>query len=299
MIRASRVFLTGLSALVMAIAVSGLVMASGYIAPTPGSSPHGGYSSTTNECKVCHAVHQATGSFRLLRDNSATTECDFCHGVSGVANSKPVHLDQNGHGLQLGQTGIIYAPDDIADTTTASAARFQIDASLWGCASCHSVHNASTIQLVDVGGGTSTKLLKKLPNPNKTVAANYTSYDPSSATQKLANWCSACHNANIGLHTTAKSFNSTTNVYGHDASADGGANAGAVYGTPSSWSVNAADAVNNGPSCKQCHVGDGDTSTAMNFPHSGGSTPNLLKIGSSATTLDGVCVSCHETANLP
>lgn len=273
--------------------------AAGYVAPTAGDSPHGGYTSTTNKCKVCHAVHLSTGSYRLLRDNSASTECDFCHGTSGVANTRPVRLDQNGHGLPSGTTGTIYAPDDLEDTATPSAARFSTDAASWGCASCHSVHNANTIQLTDVGGGTSTKLLKKYPNPNKTSSAGYTNYDPSSATQELSNWCSGCHNANIGLHTAAKMLSAGAVYYGHDASPDGGVNAGATYGNPATWSVDPTDGSNNGPSCKQCHQGDGDAATAYDFPHSSGTTPSLLKSGSETTTLDGVCTSCHETSLMP
>ena len=281
--------------LLLWIALQAIAQGAGYISPTPGQSPHGGYTSTTNRCKVCHAVHLATGSYRLLRDNSASTECDYCHGTSGVANTKPITLNENGHGLPAGTTGTVYAPDDLADTSTPSAARFSIDAGSWGCASCHSVHNANTIQLVDVGGGTSTKLLKKYPNPNKTLASNYTDYDPSSTTQRLSNWCSGCHNANIGLHTSPKAYSPSTNYYGHDASASGGANSSATYGNPATWSIAPADGVNNGPRCDQCHV-------SPNFPHSG-PAPSLLASDTVSSTgtpqLDSACLSCHSTSSLP
>ncbi len=293
------------SASILAVCVAAIgikiALGAGYIEPTPGQSPHGGYSSTSNRCKVCHAVHLATGSFRLLRDNSASTECDYCHGTSGVANTKPITLTENGHGLPSGTSGTIYAPDDLADTSTPSAARFSIDAAAWGCASCHSVHNANTIQLVDVGGGNTTKLLKKYPNPNKTQASNYTDYDPSSTNQRLSNWCSACHNANIGLHTTAKNYSASTYYYGHDASASGGANSSATYGNPASWNVAPGDGVNDGPKCYQCHRADGNDSTP-DFPHSG-PAPSLLATGTvsggGTPQLDNACLSCHAASNLP
>lgn len=266
----------------------------------PGESPHGGYATTTNKCKTCHAVHLATGSYNLLRTDDPSTQCNVCHGLSGLANTKPIVLDQNGHGLPPGTTGVIYAPDDLADTSTPSAARFRVNASEWGCESCHSVHGANTIQLVDVGGGTNTKLLKKFPNPNKTADENYTDYKPVSSptTQRLSNWCSACHNANIGLHTVAKEYNSGTHYYGHDTSATAAAG---VYGDPNSWNglINPNDGINNGPSCKQCHLGNGDTSTAYGFPHSSSTAPSMLDATSSASGLDGVCLSCHKLSNLP
>jgi hypothetical protein len=41
---------------------------SGFVDPVAGQNPHGGYSNTTNKCKVCHAVHGAAGGGeKLLR----------------------------------------------------------------------------------------------------------------------------------------------------------------------------------------------------------------------------------------
>jgi hypothetical protein len=37
------------------------------------SNPHGGYDTSTNKCKVCHAVHRAEGTYYLLRANSIKT----------------------------------------------------------------------------------------------------------------------------------------------------------------------------------------------------------------------------------
>ncbi|MBF4508910.1 MAG: hypothetical protein ISP10_00315, partial [Aeromicrobium sp.] len=46
---------------------------SGYYA-----DPHGGYDTTTNKCKVCHAVHRAEGAYYLLRADSQDDACDYC-----------------------------------------------------------------------------------------------------------------------------------------------------------------------------------------------------------------------------
>ena len=41
--------------------------------------PHGGYSTSSNKCKVCHAVHRAEGAFKLMRSDSAEDACIYCH----------------------------------------------------------------------------------------------------------------------------------------------------------------------------------------------------------------------------
>lgn len=41
--------------------------------------PHGKYTTTTNKCKICHAVHRAEGAFALLRTDNADDACSYCH----------------------------------------------------------------------------------------------------------------------------------------------------------------------------------------------------------------------------
>lgn len=273
------------------------VLGSGYLAPTPGVSPHGSFATTTNKCKQCHAVHLAVGGYRLLRNNSAATACEYCHGASGVANKKPVTLDANGHGTIQNPT--VYAPDD-------TDPRYNIAATSWGCASCHSVHGNNVITWFANESWSSGKILKQWPNTTKGSGGTYTDYN-NGGTSRLSNWCSSCHNANIGLHTLAKTSSETTpsgTVYGHDASASGGTNASATYGNTGTWSIVATDSVNNGPMCKQCHRGNGDTTATaagVGFPHSSGNAPDLLDVTSTASGngLDAVCLSCHSTTGLP
>ncbi len=56
------------------------------------TNPHGGYDTTTNKCKVCHAVHRAEGAYYLLRADSQDDACDYCH-VGGSAHSNKVVYD--------------------------------------------------------------------------------------------------------------------------------------------------------------------------------------------------------------
>lgn len=80
-------FLVIMLALTFLLGTAAVVFASGYTAPTGGSSPHGGFAASTALCKVCHAVHGATGTYKLLRNNSAATACDACHGSGGLADT--------------------------------------------------------------------------------------------------------------------------------------------------------------------------------------------------------------------
>ncbi|PKM83115.1 MAG: hypothetical protein CVU89_03000 [Firmicutes bacterium HGW-Firmicutes-14] len=45
--------------------------------------PHGGYTSTSNKCQLCHQVHNA-GSARLLPGQTVTDACQHCHDITGT-----------------------------------------------------------------------------------------------------------------------------------------------------------------------------------------------------------------------
>lgn len=86
-----------------------------------GISPHGGYSATTNKCKVCHAVHRAAGAYYLLRADSQSDACDYCH-VGGSAHSEKVVYDLNPAGTATtnGHTiGAGMVPDSTVKQTAA------------------------------------------------------------------------------------------------------------------------------------------------------------------------------------
>jgi len=268
-----------------------------YTATSTPSGPHGGYVSTSNKCKECHAVHLATGSYMLTRANTRAETCNFCHGVAGAGIGTKVALNEEGHGLSATQKNEenLIAPDDTVDPYT-------IQTSNWGCVECHSPHDNKTVKLA---GNTTTKLLKQDPNQGKTYLYYNTSLINTSTketTQTLSHWCSTCHNADFGLHTDPKQVlmsGTTQTAYGHAVSGSG-------YTTDTAgWAiVDPLDGINNGPTCRQCHTATG---IGGKFPHSseststGGSavsTPDMLKSGSKATELDGICNGCHNTSSL-
>ncbi|PKQ16070.1 MAG: hypothetical protein CVT67_06435 [Actinobacteria bacterium HGW-Actinobacteria-7] len=82
-----------------------------------GTNPHGGYSSTSNKCKVCHAVHRAEGAYYLLRGDSQSDACDYCH-IGGGAHSDKIVYDLNPAGTDTtnGHTmGAFIVPDSATD----------------------------------------------------------------------------------------------------------------------------------------------------------------------------------------
>jgi hypothetical protein len=75
------------------------------------TNPHGGYDSTTNKCKVCHAVHRAEGAYFLLRSDTQDDACSYCH-IGGSAHSRKIVYDLAGtiytpNGHTIGASSII------------------------------------------------------------------------------------------------------------------------------------------------------------------------------------------------
>ncbi|MBE0418063.1 MAG: hypothetical protein IBX63_09890 [Coriobacteriia bacterium] len=76
---------------------------------TPG--PHGDYDTTTNKCKVCHAVHRAGGAFMLMRVDKPDDACSYCHVGAGRHARKWAYTSdadgsiypENGHTIGSGK----------------------------------------------------------------------------------------------------------------------------------------------------------------------------------------------------
>ncbi len=84
------------------------------------TDPHGGYDTATNQCKVCHAVHRAGGSYSLMRADSESDACVYCH-VGGSAHSAKTVYDANPGGMNtsvghaIGSTAVV--PDSSVEET--------------------------------------------------------------------------------------------------------------------------------------------------------------------------------------
>ena len=251
-----------------------------------GGVPHGGYVTTSDLCKSCHALHGATGEFRLLRANEAADACDYCHGQSGIVDTERVWLDSEGHGTSQ-TTGFLQAPDD----TTLST----FPVSEWGCTSCHSVHDNDTI-ILGGEGFTRSKLLRKEPNASKQYPLTF--YDSEDASQSVSQWCTNCHGANFGAYSTTKTVAGESR-WGHDVSSAGYKD----ETSPTPWAdVDSFDGINDGPKCSQCHTSSGaPAGITRKFPHAGGSGKKMLKAGTELDKLDDFCTGspCHYIPSLP
>jgi len=141
------------------------------------STPHLGFSSTSNKCKTCHAVHESGDtSWRLLKNgdtsegrssgelagqlgmgNKRSTECMYCHDAdSGATSKKP-------YGMLTGKTvrgehtlGATWIPDSsVNDTVTPGDGkgvlpRKEVGASdsILDCYQCHTVHGANRLTFI-------------------------------------------------------------------------------------------------------------------------------------------------------
>ena len=93
-------------------------------------NPHGGYDTSTNKCKVCHAVHRAEGAYYLLRADSQDDACDYCH-IGGSAHSSLVVYDNgkytmNGH--TIGASTAI--PDSTVEQWTETVTISSVDSAM-------------------------------------------------------------------------------------------------------------------------------------------------------------------------
>ena len=160
------------------------------------NDPHGGYSTTSNKCEVCHAVHRATGTYRLLRVDRPDDACDYCHigahrhSRLGAYTDAGTIYPTNGHTIGAGPEipdsstwqwlapKTLTAGDGSSQTITVRAYDstrnkmfkwLQTDAG-WTrvgpvslqCTTCHQVHNATMLTWKPNGVG--YKLLRNSPS---------------------------------------------------------------------------------------------------------------------------------------
>ena len=135
--------------------------------------PHGGYTTTTNKCKDCHAVHIAQGAFMLMRADLRVQACDFCHTGGGGSRTN-IQMDNAydgssaiatlSAGLGTGHT-LGYASPSPLDIKPAYT-----DPLGFTCFDCHSPH------------GNSDRVLSTYANPGRRVSGPEVSYVYSGST---------------------------------------------------------------------------------------------------------------------
>lgn len=151
---------------------------SGYLSPTAGSSPHGGYADNTEKCRTCHAVHHpSAGGERLLR-SAVLDSCKYCHVSANFAIKTVFEEDSAYYSFDSERNHIV------------------------GCVGCHQVHDAAN---VTVPGSQSayarSKLLRRPGSGGSYDTMNSSSVILGSTTLRsgltdkaaVSAWCTQCH----------------------------------------------------------------------------------------------------------
>ncbi len=283
-----------------------------------GNNPHGNFSTATNGCKSCHAVHDAgTSSWRLLKDGNndsspagtnQNNECMYCHGSDGVTGLKPlagvttIRGEHNVGSLQNSTTTAYNIsakkiPDAVTQNLSGDLA----------CNSCHSVHNANTIGSlgynVDGGSDLTGMILRADPNKDTHIlsqgdtAGSQIVPAPYSGTMfttdtieggdglLLTAFCADCHNKNSNWQDSQ--------VDTGQSHIQGGAVDGYVVVDGSSQQV-ADPGAEPGMGCEGCHNADNDLSPfGSNFPHVSQSSKFLPAATSDTTAEMGAYTSAE------
>jgi len=279
--------------------------------------PHGGYAVSTDKCKVCHAIHQATGTYVLLRDGAtdALSACEACHVAGAPLTQLAVYGGSNSnygsfatatgdkkHTLE--GSGTIAIPDA---TTFADYGKIEFTDG-FTCSHCHSVHGANCynncIVKLDGNGDDYVQLLDGTTD----TLANYKStgnleYGNNSETQNQ--FCADCHNLNFYTTTGNKTHvmtDTTSTMYSGVSQITG----------QTAWE--------SSRNCRRCHRGGlsgGSTTTDYestgafqtyattyagatgwdnSFPHMT-TGKYFLKDAYTDTGLDTVCLDCHKSGS--
>jgi len=275
--------------------VTGTAAASGYIFPDyiP-ELPHGGYTATSNKCKICHALHGPDdGAFHLIRNARPEITfwggCEQCHFQGSSFTVKYVYtfesfLGEHTIGAEVipdstnqlpeiaFQPGLAVQPDqEIRDLEGRNADHY-VTYDVLRCMHCHSPHGNQVM-----GGG---KILRQDPARNGGTA------------QTVTDFCADCHDRNA-LPNVAHP------LYG-DGIVDVGGGAG---GAPGDRRV----AYKELAGCQSCHAAK-TVAEGGQWPHQSTghklltdsyqdvlNVPEALKGDPyrSLPNMDQICLSCH------
>ena len=160
------------------------------------SGPHGGYSTTTSKCRVCHSVHVATGGTLLLPAATIEGTCETCHdgtggkGVYGVVESRLGTAPASAHTIDM--TNLI--PGGDASSGASSTVTFNGLSGKLTCTDCHSSHGSNVVAPFTGDRArvststviTSSRLLKRRPTTATSTVEFYGS-----------DWCGGCHSGRL------------------------------------------------------------------------------------------------------
>ena len=206
-----------------------------------GRGPHGGYTTASSKCGVCHSVHAAEASSAGTIENRYLTRgaggCEYCHlrgSIVGNPLSAKVVYTGGAEGgpsnLKKGSLGERSGHEISGEPVTIPASSGEQEITL-SCATCHMVHglvngwtptdfwgsegqfrnNESTADYgykllrANPGGG-----VNSVPN-SASGATGAPAVDPAQVNQyTMSVWCESCHDAALKMQSAASEETSFT-----------------------------------------------------------------------------------------
>ncbi len=250
----------------------------GSVTGVPGNlpSPHGAYTTTTQKCVVCHAVHNASLTGEVLLQDTVANSCTYCHVTTTIATTVYGGSLPNYSGVDTDTAHNTYAAGPMAPGVS--------------CNQCHQVHAASS--RMTLNAYLTTKILS---TNGATLPANWdpvASYPQAADTSDtaLTKYCAGCH------------FTRGTYTYyggGYSGQSHVMTSAAATYdNTDASYTGQVAWV--GSTQCSSCHA-SGYTTSA--WPHFTANAKRFLvssanasaaAVGATDTEQDGVCLRCHR-----
>jgi hypothetical protein len=254
--------------------------------PGQGTSPHGGYSTTTVKCGVCHSVHNASatatvgGDPEMLLASSVADACNYCH-VGGAGGYVQVY----------GGNPSNYQGTDLPNAHNS----FEVGGVQQGvtCSICHQVHAANSMMTANpyltskllMGAKTYTAI----PSPNYDPIARAPLSSDDSATA-LTKYCAGCHFTRGGAYTYySNDYNQQSHIM---------TTATATYGNPAA-SFTGKVAWANSTYCSSCHASGYQTAAWPHFTPgarflTSATDASATAAGAASSFDDGVCLRCHR-----
>lgn len=226
----------------------------GYLAGD-GTSPHVGYTATTNKCGVCHSVHGASATGQALLASSRADACTYCHVDSGGALYTNVYAGAAAN----------YTADTANNHSSAGGAR---------CVDCHSVHGANTVL-----GGADILLEQDGSIALAERGANYASFIETAAVTNQSEWCSGCH----------PYYNTAVNGRTHVMTVSDGTHA--FSGSTACASCHDSNTYDAGSAAAATTIGAWfpHLTQGVRFLETQGAT------AATDADADGVCLKCHQS----
>jgi len=252
-----------------------------------GTSPHGGYATTTVKCAVCHSVHAASVAVsigdepELLMASSVANSCTYCH-VGGAGGYSQVY---GGDPANYRGTNLSNAHNSFDNTAGVEQGVT--------CIACHQVHAADSVMTANAYltqkmlKGAKTYSSDPVPNYDPIAGAPASTDDSDTA---LAKWCAGCHFTRAGTYTYySDDYNQPSHIM---------TTATASYGNPDA-TYRGTVAWLGSNYCASCH---GSAYQTSEWPHYTPGMRFLLSAegatatvsGAASAKQDGVCLRCHR-----